>query len=138
MLVISDKVILSDDEIEFSPIRAQGSGGQRVNKVSSAVHLRFDIRASSLPDQCKRRLCRLRDRRISKDGIIVIKAQEYRSQEKNKQDALNRLRVLAQQVTSTRKVRKLTRPTLASRRKRLEDKTKRGKTKAFRGKVNLE
>lgn len=132
MLHISSHVAIPDSEIDIHAMRAQGAGGQHVNKVSSAVHLRFDIKASSLPPFYKEELLKLRDSRISDDGVITIKAQQHRSQEQNRTEALERLRVLIVSVAIPRKKRKATKPTRSSKQRRLESKAKRGKLKALR------
>lgn len=129
-------ITIAEHEVEISAIRAQGAGGQNVNKVSSAIHLRFDIRASSLPEPIKERLQKLNDQRITKDGVVVIKAQSHRSQEKNREEALQRLQELVDSVAVLPKHRRPTRPTRSSQRKRLEHKTTRGDLKRTRGKVN--
>lgn len=135
ILVISDTVRIPERELEFTQIRAAGPGGQHVNKVSTAVQLRFDIHKSSLPDFCKNRLLALRDRRVTEDGIIVIKAQQFRSLEQNKEDALQRLRLLIAGTLKRRKKRIPTRPTRASQSKRLDQKQRRGRNKSLRRKV---
>jgi ribosome-associated protein len=126
---------IDEAEVQISAIRAQGAGGQNVNKVSSAVHLRFDIRASSLPEDVKERLLALRDSRITQDGVLVLKAQQHRSQDLNRLDAFSRLHELVNSVARPPKTRRATQPTYGSRQRRLEGKSQRSQTKALRGRV---
>ncbi|WP_086481578.1 alternative ribosome rescue aminoacyl-tRNA hydrolase ArfB [Oceanospirillum sanctuarii] len=135
MLQLSNAVSIPDEELELQAIRAQGAGGQNVNKVSSAIHLRFDIRASSLPEFYKERLLALKDSRISKEGVLVIKAQQFRTQEKNREDALERLKTLILDATKVQKTRRPTKPSRSSQNKRMDKKNQRGQIKSLRGKV---
>ncbi|WDE04913.1 aminoacyl-tRNA hydrolase [Thalassomonas viridans] len=136
MLEISNTVTLAEWEIELSAIRSQGNGGQRVNKVATAIHLRFDIKRSALPAVYKERLLKHPDSRISSEGVIIIKAQSYRTQEQNKQDALERLKALILAAMVVHKRRRATKPTRSSQRKRMDNKSRKGEVKALRGKVN--
>ena len=137
MLEITSQVSIPRSEIELNAVRASGPGGQNVNKVSSAIHLRFDVAGSSLPDQIKDKLLKLRDRRITREGVIVIKAQRFRDQEKNREDAYERLQSLIRKALHKQKRRVPTKPSKAAKRRRLDDKSKKGKKKALRGKVSI-
>ena len=135
MFHVQDSLYLDERELAFTMIRAQGAGGQNVNKVSSAVHLRFDVRASSLPEEIKDALCALSDHRISKDGVIVIKSQSFRSQEKNRAEAIERLISMVRAAARTDKPRRATKPTCASQRRRVQRKVQHGEIKRLRGRV---
>tara|TARA_R110000796_G_scaffold126693_1_gene241576 strand:- start:433 stop:846 length:414 start_codon:yes stop_codon:yes gene_type:complete len=137
MIKLSNNVELGDWEVEISAIRSQGAGGQNVNKVSSAIHLRFDINTSSLPPFYKERLLALSDQRISKDGVIIIKAQSYRTQEANREDAIKRLQELINGAVVVQKRRRPTKPTKGSQIRRMDSKTKRGQSKSLRGRVDV-
>ena len=137
-LIISSQLAIPMSDIDIQAVRSQGAGGQNVNKVATAIHLRFDINASSLPEQSKEKLLQLKDSRISSEGVVIIKAQRYNSQIKNKEDALNRLRDLIKSIMIPRKIRTATKPTRASQMKRLESKAVQGRKKSLRGKISEE
>ncbi len=136
VLFISHAVSIPSDQLDLQAMRSQGAGGQNVNKVSSAIHLRFDIKASTLPEFYKERLLALNDHRLTKDGVIIIKSQEHRSQELNRQAALDRLVALIRSAIVIQKTRRATKPSRSSQNKRMDKKTKHSKTKSMRGKVN--
>lgn len=135
MLQITKRTAIPLSDIELSAVRSQGAGGQNVNKVATAIHLRFDIHGSSLSPLYKERLLNLNDSRITKEGVVIIKAQQHRTQEQNKADALDRLKALIQSVTTTAKKRKPTKPSKSAKKKRLDSKAKRGQIKSLRGNV---
>lgn len=136
MLIISQHVSIPTSELDIQAIRAQGAGGQNVNKVSSAIHLRFDIANSSLPEFYRHRLLALKDSRINKDGVLIIKAQQFRTQEKNKQDAFERLTALIKSAAVVQKARRATKPSKSAKKRRVDSKTKHGVNKKLRGKVD--